>query len=62
MDAIDMISATETTFSILVPLQYAACIYMVVIIAAGTSLNITSIVRLIEAIKVSFVSLQWQEY
>ena len=62
MDAINMISATETTFSILVALQYAACIYMVLLIAAGTSLNITSIVRLMEAIKVSFVSLQWQEY
>ena len=57
-----MINATETAFSILVPMQYAACFYMVVVIAAGTSLNITSVVRLIEAIKVSFVSLQWQEY
>ena len=53
-----MINATETTFSILVPLQYAACVYLVVVIAAGTSLNITSVVRLVEAIKVSFFSLQ----
>ena len=54
----DMINATETTNPILVPMQYAACVYMVMIIAAGTSLNITSVVRLIDAIKVCFVSLQ----
>ena len=57
MGTSNMINATETTFPMLVPLEYVSFVYMAAVIVAGTSLNITSVVRLIGAIKVSFVSL-----
>ena len=58
----DMINTTDTTPPTLVRMQYAACGYMAMIIVAGISLNITSVVKLIKAIQVSFVTLQWKEY
>ena len=52
----NMNNTTETISPLLMPFDYVSSIYMAVVITVGTSLNITSVVRLFEAIKVSFIS------
>ena len=52
-----MNNATDSTFSLFTTFDYVSCVYMAAVITAGTYLNITSMVRIFDAIKVSFISL-----
>ena len=53
----NMNNTTEVISPLLAPFDYISSVYMAVVISVGTSLNITSVVRLFEAIKVSFICL-----
>ena len=57
-----MIISTENTEPLLIPLQWASCGYMIVLVVAGIYLNMTAVVRLVRVLKVSFVSLLLQKY